>query len=237
MGLAGMKERPKWAKTDNGAKRPRTSSYAAPQYPVRAPAPTIARTGGYSFSAAGGKELNFVDTNISNANVSTTPQVTLLNGIVPGTGASNRVGRRVQMKSVEFKTVSFVDTASQQVYCRYALVLDRQANAAVAAFTDIYDAAVPTSLRNISNKARFKVLWDSGLIVLPGVASVTTGASMFACEHYRKIDIPVQYNAGTSGLIGDVQTNALYWIAIGNGSSGTNDSQCAGMLRIRYDDQ
>jgi len=95
--------------------------------------------------------------------------------------------------------------------------------------------AVPYALRNISNKARFWVLYDSGLISIVGSSTTPTESSGKVLEMYKRINIPVQYNAGTAGTVGDIQTNALYWVSIGSGA-GTGASVTVGNCRIRYDD-
>lgn len=208
----------------------------AAQALAAAAAPSTARTGGYSFSAQGGKELNFKDTAISGTE-STTARVVLLNGMAQGTTASERVGRRITIKSVELKARLSPGTAGTLATVRYALVLDRQANAATANFTDIYDAALPESLRNISNKARFQVVWDSGLLpVIGNSTTLLTDDSRHSIEFYKKVGIPVQYNAVNGGAIGDIQTNALYFVSVGDVVTGTTAPVMVGQARIRYAD-
>lgn len=203
-------------------------------------APSMARSGGFSFRAMGGKELNFVDTLASSSSISTTPYLVLLNGMAQGTTASTRIGRRIQMKSIEMKGYIFNDSATIVNQVRWVIVLDKQANAAAPAWTDVYDAATPYSLRNISNKARFWVLHDSGLISLVGnntTAGQQTDSTIVPVEYYKRINIPVQYNSGSAGTIGDIQTNSLYFMAIGLNGAGTFDASLAVNVRIRYDDQ
>lgn len=203
-------------------------------------APAVKRTGGYSFRAMGGKELNFVDTTLSSSAISTTPYLALLNGMAQGTTASTRIGRRIQMKSLEVKGWIQADSTATVNQVRWVVVLDKQANATAPAWLDVYDAAVPYSLRNISNKARFWVLHDSGLLTVTGnntTAGQQTDCSLVPIEFYKRINIPVQYNSGSAGTIGDIQTNSLYFMAIGLTASGTADCQLNGTFRIRYDDQ
>jgi len=200
--------------------------------------PSVSRSGGYSFQSVGGQELNFVDTSLDNANVSTTAQVALLNGMAQGTTASTRIGRRINMKSVELRLRMNTQATTSSTTVRYALVYDKQANAVAPAFTDIYDSATPTALRNISNKARFWVLYDSGLVNLSGASGGTsqTDSTRQSLECYKKINLPVQYNAGVAGTVGDIQTGALYWVAIGDVASGTASAVSVGTARIRYSD-
>lgn len=197
--------------------------------------PSVVRTGGYSFQSTGGKELNFVDNAVSGTD-STTARIVLLNGLQQGTTASTRIGRRVTIKSIELKGRVTAGASGTASTVRYAIVLDRQANAVTPAFTDIYDAALPESLRNISNKARFQVVWDSGLINLVGTSAGTTDAARRSFEFYKKVGFPVQYNAGTAGTIGDIQTNALYFVSVGDVASGATAPTLVGQARLRYSD-
>jgi len=196
--------------------------------------PSTARSGGYSFRSQGGKELNFVDTNV-NSTFSTTGQVVLLNGMAQGTSASTRIGRKILMKSLEWKFRLLVEAGATTNLIRYAIVVDHQSNGAAPAITDIYDSVNPTALRNISNKARFTVLYDSGLITMIGnTTTVAVGLEQLGSEGYKRINIPVQYNVGTAGTVGDIQTNGLFLITMGSTGAGSADANATGTLRVRY---
>jgi len=202
-------------------------------------APSMGRVGGYSFRSVGGRELNFKDTSLSGLSFSTTPVLTLLNGMAQGTTASTRIGRRINIKSIEYRFDVENSSASLWVGHRFMIVLDQQANAATPAFTDIYDVALPTTLRNISNMPRFKVLMDSGEQITVGSIDTSVDNDKVAAAYngYMRCNIPVQYNVGTAGTIGDIQTNALYFVMIGNATTAITDAQVfTGQVRIRYDD-
>jgi len=195
------------------------------------------RYGGLSDNARG-RELKFVDTALALTDVSTTPTINVLNAMGTGNSASTRVGRQIRIKSIEWKGYLQQGTSATYNISRHAIVLDRQANAVAPAFTDIYDAATPIALRNISNKKRFKVIWDSGLISQAGnrTAGQLTGTGMVAVEGYKRTSILVQYNAGTAGTVADITTNALYLVSIGAAAAGAADTELNVNVRIRFDD-
>lgn len=219
-------------------------------------APSQRRSGGFSFTSVGGKELNYVDYQtlpagevIGNAGV-----FKLLNGLKPGVGASERVGKRVMLKSIEwhFQTQNN-NIIVPPVYgsnVRLALVLDKQPNAALPAnnLGDIWQVMPlqsspdPWSLRNMDQKPRFWVLAQSPVTPIVGMignASGFTTSTYVVWEGYKRVSIPVQYNAGVSGGIGDIQTNALYmtWLTDG-GIDGLQPvpNISFGTIRLRYDD-
>jgi len=208
--------------------------------------PSVLRTGGYSFKSQGGMELNFVDTNVALAAGvgSTSGYLQLLNGTLTGSNNNQRIGRRIDMKSIEFRFS--VNNMAQSVMrgVRFSIVLDKQANGAQCNITDIWNQGEPTALRNISNKARFTVLWDSTLLCLIGNDTNTGGAvnsltntSKMTFQFYKKIGINTQYNVGSSGAIGDIQTNALYFTAqsdCAEADKGTKSIVIEGNFRIRF---
>jgi len=231
--------------------------------------PTMARTGGYSFKNQGGTELNFVDTDISRAAPAPVlfqeaGQVVLINGMKMGTDASTRIGRRIVVRSIEWKmTMTASDTQHNTTHYRFAIVYDTQTNGATPSVADIWSSAIvaascPPAVtpRNISNKARFQVLYDSGLqklvgnnaiVVTGGVAPYDlnwhgnlTDATLQNHQGYLKVKKPVQYNSGDAGTIGDIQTGAIYFVAMGQhtGSGGppvNNLPTNVGYVRIRYE--
>jgi len=197
-------------------------------------APSVARTGGFSFQSTGGKELNFADFSWTANDIPVLGDIFLLNGLVLGTSASQRIGRRIKIRSIEVR-VAVASTGPSDQF-RMMIVQDRQANAATPAFTDIYDTTAPVTLRNISNKARFKVVHDFGLSFVAGSGLLATSpegdGSIRTFEFYKKVGIPVQYNAGNAGTVGDIQTNALYFVTI----SSSGNCNLGGRCRLRYSD-
>lgn len=206
--------------------------------------PSLLRTGGFSFKGQGGQELNFIDTVLSSAVISTTaPYMALLNGCQPGSGNSQRIGRRIDMKSIELRfSVQNLGLAEMTLH-RAMIVLDKQANGAAFSYTDLMIDGEPTGLRNISNKARFTVIWDGklhaliGNIAAPSTTTNCTANSGCAYTAYKKINIQTQYNSGTAGTVADIQTNSLYFIIYGDQlavNAATNGFEVGGYCRIRY---
>lgn len=208
--------------------------------------PSVLRTGGYAFKQQGGMELNFVDTDLGllSGVGATNGVLFLLNGTIPGSGNSNRIGRRIDMKSMEWQFSLVNMTGSNVVNFKYDIVLDKQANGAACAITDIFTSGEPTALRNISNKARFVVLHSGTMDWLIGNDTVTGGAltsltakSATVEKGYKKIGVNVQYNTGTAGTIADIQTNALYLVFrcdTPEALKATLSYEIDGSFRVRY---
>ena len=149
-----------------------------------------------------------------------------------GDGEQNRDGKRIVIKSVQVSgsVAAAAQTALTAVVapveCFVALVLDMQTNGAQLNSEDVYknqsaNAANATNpLRNLLFSTRFKVLKEWSCLLEPKTAannaSATTvsvaGARMeFDC--FLPLDLPVNFNAGTSASVANVIDNSLHIIA------------------------
>ena len=138
--------------------------------------------------------------------VNTTGYVALLNGMIRGDDISQRIGREVTLRSVQFTyQIGVKDGTGIDQYVRAMLVYDRQANGATPLITDILSDANTFSHRNLENRHRFKILFDR-MIALN--ASGEPG-SRRVFKFYRRLNHPVTFNGNTGGTIADIQTGAL----------------------------
>lgn len=163
----------------------------------------------------------------------------LLNGVQQGSDYTERIGRKISMTSVFFRcTVSLAaspNAASQVV--RLMIVYDEQANNAAAAGTDILtpDTSVE-SLMNLSNRDRFKVLYDKiRLLSAQGVTDGNLGDKAYFTK-YIKMNLPVVFS-GTGATIGAIQTGALYVLFSGTvATAAATRATAAWESRVRFID-
>lgn len=155
--------------------------------------------------------------------------VTLLNGVATGTDITNRVGRKLNIKSLKigvnvFNQANVSSNLSIGVSCKVSIIYDSQPNGAAPAYTAIYNVAHPLSPLNLNNRDRFKVLWTKNFVV----GSYTTSAgSLLATGSptnstktgYKKCNLPVIFG-GTGATIADIQTGAIYICAVADVSLG-----------------
>lgn len=165
-----------------------------------------------------------------------TGAMTLLNGLQPGTGASQRIGMKVAIRSLEFKGQVRVTAATgvDQIQ-RYIILLDRQANgAAPAALTDFLTGGVYYSLRNLANRRRFKAIHDR----MFSLNASGEPDSQRCWKFYIKFRKPiiVEFNAGNAGTVADIVTNSLYLMSLGQAPAGATAGSILGYCRLRYTD-
>lgn len=185
----------------------------------------------------GAVDLGFIDTAHNSALNISTPVLTLLNGCAPGTGGSDRIGRKIVIKSIHVKGYIYPDTTATFNTPKLCLVWDKQPSAVAPAFTDIFDQVggnnLPYSPINLDNSRRFKILW-SKIYNVTGGATVTDSSSRWV-EVYKKVNLTTVYNAGSAGTIADIESGALYLVMVGSQVSGTGDCTFYGSTRIRFD--
>ena len=196
------------------------------------------RTGGWA-NPAQMTELKFKDVATTSSTLGvaaatfTTPGPTfLLNGLVPGSGADQRIGRRCTIKSLYIRaTAALAPTTIRGCCVRFMVVYDKQANATAPAVTDILATDSFYSPNNLSNRDRFVVLVDHV------TDAVETNANyLVAFTIYKKLNLETMFNAGTAGTIADITSGSLYVLAAQNGDAAIAAPVVTWYSRIRYSD-
>jgi hypothetical protein len=183
-------------------------------------------------------------------NLNTTGYVQGINFISSGSAFYNRVGRKIEMKSIHLVGVITQTGNATTVndYCRVCIVYDRQTNGAAPSFSDIfsnYDQAGaitsgPFCGVNPDERERYLVLMDERL-ALPATGGTggTDGLmTTYNINRYIKLrNLETHFKADSSPAnIGDIATGAMYITGIGSLASGSQGYKFVGTWRIRYSD-
>jgi len=150
---------------------------------------------------------------------STTASLQPINLIAEGTDDQQRVGNKVSMVTMELR-VAISPGVTQTIAQRYSyyVILDKQPNGVATGFNSIFDTTFGAAgvFPNWATKDRFKILYQKhgiqNIVANNGYAS-----SEFVDTQFLKINAQTNYN-GPTATIGAVQTNALYIVAIGDGT-------------------
>ncbi len=200
--------------------------------------------GFYGRYAGSGSEAKFFDTDVADAVVAANMTVNNLTVIAEGNGESNRIGRKITVKSIHIKghitlpATTASNATSDNVLCK--LILDTQTNGTAMVAADLLDTDVINSFNNLANSGRFKVLYQKWFAMNTGGGGVATGAAYIFTEATRQIKVNkrcnhvIEYdNSGTDGAIGTVRSNNLYWIT----QSASGLCVIAATVRLRYTDR
>ncbi len=194
-------------------------------------------------------ELKFFDT-IKAQTASNVAGVILddsLNHIAQGVTESERVGRKCTLKHISIHGIitNNLATALANTFqsLRLIVYLDKQANGATAAVTDILEDVGAqngyNSFYNLTNQGRFRILMDRKIQMrMPAVAQTGAGTfSTYGLEYTwtlnKALNVPVEFSAA-AGAIGEIRSNNIGILAI---CTGANDEPNVGYTcRVRFSD-
>lgn len=187
--------------------------------------------------------MKFYDTTQSAAAIDSTAENMLSINLIPqGVTESTRVGRKCTIRRITCKGYIRWDPAGMgastysNAQIRYLLVLDKQANGANPAWTDVYEDTSVNSPRNLANVGRFKVLKDWHFT--PAFGAVISGGANIAApmtkfKFNKKVNIPLEFNAST-GAITELRSNNLTLMAVSN--AGDDTHTVTSYWRVSYTD-
>ncbi len=190
-----------------------------------------------------GKELKFRDSDLDDATIAVagtvTPSIVL---IAQGVTESQRVGRKCTVANIGWKyNISLplqqdaADIGNGDVV-RVIMYLDKQANGATAAVTDILETADYQSFNNLSNVGRFTKLLDAtheinSLVAgTDGANTITTPEINNSYTFYKKCNIPLEFNS-TAGVITEIRSNNIGVLLLSKNGNAGFDSK----IRIRFE--
>lgn len=204
---------------------------------------------------ARGAETKALDVYDANYNLNQTAVITPLNLVRTGSSINNRIGRRIEMKSVRITgRLEAVRTVNVEDYVRILVIYDRQTNGALPAFADILadileDASTISSVYSgaaLNNRDRFVILrdkriavpsmtWTAGVITNPGFDNSTE----FNIDMFVKLKgLLCQYKADSApAVIGDIATGSLLLVTVGGQIAAAEGWRASLTSRLRFNDQ
>lgn len=186
------------------------------------------------------RELGFLDypgAGGSTAVLDTTGSVVLLNVVPQGAGVSERVGKKIAMKSMQMRATMKANSAAVATKVAFIIVYDKRPTGALPAVTDILVAVDPHSMANDANVGRFKILKRCEAVLHGNenaVGNVTDTSSVDASFFLSLRDATTVYKAAGTGAIGDIEEGALYLVTLGDKAAGTSAGTLTYNNRLRF---
>lgn len=217
------------------SRRTRMAPRSGPQRPLvrRAPRQQLVRRPGR------GQDTGYVDLASGTFNCSTTGTISLINTVAQGASVNQRIGKKIMMKSVQFRgrlqsgnTTTVADAAALLVY-------DKRPTGALPAITDILVTANSASFNNDVNADRFRIIrrWDWTLTGNDATAGQQTSSSCHSFDEFVSLKgLPQVFNAAGTGAIGDISEGALYLVTVGDLAAGTAAPKLTAAARFRFID-
>lgn len=204
------------------------------------------------------EEKNYKDFEFNLNPTGITPTISLINGVAQGTGVSERVGRRICIKSVQIRGMLRTAYQSANVTSavinisdawRIMLIWDTQVNGVAPGITDILNGITSgtyfEALTNLNNRERFNILMDktgnysyTGGVPDDVTSQESTTSATHAFKKYKKLNHIVTFNSGTTDQVGSITTGALWLVCISTSFGLTSGVTTVWNVdtRIRYTD-
>lgn len=182
-------------------------------------------------------EKKFLDTSIVNgSDCSAGTVLNTLNAVPQGTTDQTRIGNKITIKNINLHGFASMDDMTTGVFqdgiLRVILYIDKQANGATAAVTDILKTAALASFRNMDQVDRFTILKDKTFLV-----PVRCTNALHTNQGYRpwkmnlKCNIPVHFSS-TTGAITEIRSNNIGLLYITD--SAVTNPAFVGTARIKF---
>lgn len=162
-----------------------------------------------------------------------------MNGIAQGTDYTQRIGRKVILKSLFFRVNFYPSptvTAPQGTMCRLLIVFDCQTNATAPAISDIIQIGTYDAPMNLNYRDRFKVLYDKYITMCATnytAGALTTGdPTPKMLSKYKKLYLEEIFS-DVNNSVGSIGTGSIYAILL---PSAQNTVQVDSYFRIRFED-
>ena len=164
------------------------------------------------------KDTTLALTTIANTGTSLQNATTNITEILNGTGESERTGHRVRVMSLQANMLLVLPagtTANDSDEVRIIIVVDKQANGALATLTHILETVGYQAFRNIENGNRFVWLYNKTFSMNPPAMGTATSSSE-RFKHLKvffKLAMPMYFD-GLLGETGEVRSHQILAFAI-----------------------
>lgn len=186
-----------------------------------------------------GPEVKFIDlsTNLNPSLAGTGTLSGVLNGCAQGTDAVQYIGREIDMTSLYWMIDVYMQAGTTGAGpIRVVIVYDKEAEGAAptiaaGAQTDIFATDDIQAVMNLNNRDRFIVLVDE-IVECIG----TAGPQSAFRKGYRKMSLPVVFNASAAATIAAINTGSIYAVSWLSGNLAVAAPVVTLKTRIRFTD-
>lgn len=195
----------------------------------------------FTTGARSGPELKNKDNSFSISSVTSLGTTTLLNSMAIGTEDGQRVGRKITIKSIEYRATISNSVANLNVSgtfpqnadaVRSLIVLDLQTDGTLPDVSSVLNGTggqgASSSLRNAAEFERYKVLSDE-------VVTLDPSNNIKYIKKYIPCNIVTTFSLN-SATLSSMLTNPIYHMLIDNNGAFGNFTLGRIFTRLRYND-
>lgn len=201
--------------------------------------------GRYSRGSEGSGELKFFDTAVDLDPIpgNGTIVASSINLVPQGITESNRIGRKCAIRHISWKyqlqllEIDALATPVSAASVRIIIYIDKQANGAAAAVTDIVEANSFQAHYNLANQSRFTFLMDkvhtlNYLTLASDTDAVVSSANVKRDYTFvKRCNIPIEFDS-TTGALTEIRSNNIGMMML----TSTGTATLTSVFRVRYSD-
>lgn len=184
-------------------------------------------------------DTDYTDTAVASYAMDTTGSITHVNIIAQGTAVSQRLGKKLRLKSLQIRGYAVGNSAAQINKCCHLIVWDRRPVGSLPGINEIVTSVSSLSMNNDNNSGRYRILKRYDFMVLgnadAGVSGDITDCSAVLLDSYLDLKgLETVFDTTTGGAINSIESGALYAITMGNNAAGTSAATSSITYRCRY---
>lgn len=162
--------------------------------------------------------------------------ISLITTIPQGTGVTERVGKKIKLKSMGLHGAAFTNVTATINNCALLVVYDKRPDGALPAVIEILDFANSRVFANNDNEDRFVVLKRQDWVRSGNTIALNYKIQNNIDWELNLKDIPMVFKSLGTGAIDDIEQGALYLVTVGNQIAGTDAAQIISEVRVRFED-
>lgn len=171
--------------------------------------------------------------------LSSTGAATVINSVGEGNDYNARIGRKINVCSVEYHMLFSAEAASLSANgpggadaLRFVLVYDRQPTGSLPAWSDVFTTSAVTNApmlhRNVNNLDRFEILASD-------FVDINAGDNSKCFHRYVAMKHDTRFDAVGSG-IANISSGAIYVLYADTVAAASNFAYLTGRVRLRFTD-
>lgn len=182
-------------------------------------------------------EPGFVDLASAAYNCDTTGTLTLIATIPQNASTSGRVGKRVNLKSLQCHGSVSTNATATITDSTILIVYDKRPSGALPAITDVLNSISSYAFNNDSNSGRFRILKRIDQVLIGSAANQYTSKSSYDMDWFLSLrGLPTVFKAAGTGAIADIEEGAIYFVTVGGSGAGTGAATANVSFRTRFVD-
>lgn len=170
-------------------------------------------------------EFKAIDSGTVTTGVVGTTSLTLLNAVAVGTDYNNRIGRRINIETLNIKVFGFINTginANPGDFYRVMVIYDKQSKGTTPSVGDILQTPDFSSPLNLNNRDRFLSLYNNTHSINAYntmAGSIINGDPKPTIDEiYIDTSLETTYS-GPNAIIGNITSGAIYLLTLTANSS------------------